>query len=41
MFDKFPIKNGLKQGESLLKLLFKFTLEYAVRWFKQPGRDLN
>jgi hypothetical protein len=30
-FDKFPIQNGLKQGDSLLPLCFSFALEYAVR----------
>jgi len=27
----FPIKNGLKQGDALLPLLFRFALEYAIR----------
>jgi hypothetical protein len=29
--DKFPIENGLKQGDALLPLLFSFALEYALR----------
>jgi flagellar hook protein FlgE len=29
--DKFPIQNGLKQGDALLPLLFSFALEYAIR----------
>jgi hypothetical protein len=29
--DTFPIKNGLKQGDGLLPLLFNFALEYAIR----------
>jgi len=27
----FPIRNGLKQGDALMLLLFNFALEYAVR----------
>jgi hypothetical protein len=27
--DKFPIQNGLKQGDALSQLLFDFALEYA------------
>jgi sorting nexin-29 len=29
--DKFPIQNGLKQGDALSSLLFDFALEYAMR----------
>ena len=29
--DIFPIKNGLKQGDSLLSLPFNFALDYAIR----------
>ena len=29
--DMFRIRNGLKQGDALLPLLFNFTLEYAIR----------
>jgi hypothetical protein len=29
--DKFPIQNGLKQGDALLPLPFNFALEYAIR----------
>jgi hypothetical protein len=29
--DKFPIQNGLKQGDASSPLLFNFVLEYAVR----------
>jgi hypothetical protein len=29
--DTFSIQNGLKQGDSLLPLLFNFALEYAIR----------
>jgi hypothetical protein len=29
--DKFPIQNGLKQGDALSPLLPSFALEYAIR----------
>jgi hypothetical protein len=29
--DKFPVQNGLKQGDTLFPLLFNFVLEYAIR----------
>jgi len=29
--DRFPIRNGLKQGDALSPLLFNFALEYAIR----------
>jgi hypothetical protein len=29
--EMFPIKNGLKQGDALLSLLFNFVLEYAIK----------
>jgi hypothetical protein len=40
--DVFPIRNGLKQGDALLPLLFS-ALEYAVRMdmVKQDGLKLN
>jgi hypothetical protein len=28
--DMFPIRNGFKQGDALLSLLFKFALEYTI-----------
>jgi len=31
LFDVFPIKNGLKQGDALSPLLFNFALEDPIR----------
>jgi hypothetical protein len=43
MSDMFPIRNGLKQGDTLSPLLFYFALEYTIRRFQviQDGLKLN
>jgi len=41
--DMFPSKNGLKQGDALTPLLFKFSLVYTIRrvQINQDGLKLN
>jgi hypothetical protein len=37
--DKFPVENGLKQGDGLSPLLFNFALEYAIRRSRKSRWD--
>ena len=39
--DMFPIRNGLKQGDALLPLLFNFASEYAIRRVQMNQDDLK
>jgi len=43
LFDMFPIKNGLKQGDTLSPLLVNFALEYTIKRVQvnQGGLKLN
>jgi len=39
----FPIRNGLKQGDALLPLIFNYAFDYAIRrvQVKEDGLKLN
>ena len=39
--DRFPIRNGLQQGDTLSPVLFNFALEYATRRVQVNQDDLK
>ena len=41
MFERFPIKNVLKQGDALSPLLFNFALVYAIRRVQINQKDFK
>jgi hypothetical protein len=39
--DKFPIQNGLKQGNVLSPLLFNSAFRYAIRTAQETKKELK
>jgi hypothetical protein len=38
MPNTFSVRNGLKQGDSLLPLVLKFALQYAIRMVQKQTK---